>query len=43
MPRAPGTRGIAGQITLLAADGATAQSSWCVTTSPFITKEDFER
>ncbi len=25
------------------ADGATAQSSWWVTTSPFITKDDFER
>ena len=27
----------------LAADGATAQSSWWVTTSPFITKDDFQR
>jgi hypothetical protein len=33
----------AGRVTALAADGATAQSSWWVTTSPFITKDDFER
>jgi hypothetical protein len=33
----------AGQVTALAANAATAQSSWWVTTSPFITKEDFER
>lgn len=33
----------AGQVTALAADAATAQSSWWVTTSPFITKEDFLR
>jgi len=33
----------AGQVTALAADAAAAQSSWWVTTSPFITKEDFER
>ena len=32
----------AGQVTALAADAATAQSSWWVTTSPFITKDDFE-
>jgi hypothetical protein len=32
-----------GQVTALAANAATAQSSWWVTTSPFITKEDFER
>jgi hypothetical protein len=31
------------QVTALAADAATAQSSWWVTTSPFITKEDFLR
>jgi len=30
-------------IKTLAADPATAQSSWWVTTSPFITKEDFQR
>jgi hypothetical protein len=28
---------------LLSANSATAQSSWWVTTSPFITKDDFER
>jgi len=33
----------AGQVKPLAADPATAQSSWWVTTSPFITKDDFER
>ena len=33
----------AGQVKALAADAATAQSSWWVTTSPFITKDDFER
>ena len=33
----------AGQIAALAAYAATAQSSWWVTTSPFITKDDFER
>src|SRR5580704_15760917 len=33
----------AGRVKALAADGATAQSSWWVTTSPFITKDDFER
>jgi hypothetical protein len=33
----------AGQITVLAADAGTAQSSWWVTASPFITKDDFER
>jgi hypothetical protein len=33
----------AGQITALPADAATAQSSWWVTTSPFITKDDFQR
>jgi hypothetical protein len=32
-----------GQVKALAADAATAQSSWWVTTSPFITKDDFER
>ncbi len=32
-----------GQITALPADGAKAQSSWWVTTSPFITKDDFQR
>jgi hypothetical protein len=31
------------QIAVLAADAATAQSSWWVTTSPFITKDEFER
>jgi len=33
----------AGQIAALAADAATAQSSWWVPTSPFITKDDFQR
>ena len=33
----------AGQINPLAVDPATAQSSWWVTTSPFIDKDDFER
>jgi hypothetical protein len=33
----------AGQITALPAEAATAQSSWWVTTSPFITKDDFQR
>jgi hypothetical protein len=33
----------AGQVKALAADAATAQSSWWVTTSPFITKDDFQR
>jgi hypothetical protein len=33
----------AGHVTALAVDAATAQSSWWVPTSPFITKEDFER
>jgi hypothetical protein len=33
----------AGRVTALAADAATAQSSWWVTTSPFITKDDFQR
>jgi hypothetical protein len=33
----------AGRVRALAADGATAQSSWWVTISPFITKDDFER
>jgi hypothetical protein len=33
----------AGQVKALAADAATAQSSWWVPTSPFITKDDFER
>jgi hypothetical protein len=32
-----------GQIAALAADAATAQSSWWVTTSPFIIKDDFQR
>jgi hypothetical protein len=32
-----------GQIAALAADAGTAQSSWWVTTSPFITKDDFQR
>jgi hypothetical protein len=32
-----------GAVKALAADPATAQSSWWVTTSPFITKDDFER
>ena len=33
----------AGEINALAADPATAQSSWWTTVSPFITKEDFQR
>jgi hypothetical protein len=33
----------AGKITTLAADPATAQSSWWATISPFINKDDFER
>lgn len=33
----------AGQVKALAADARTAQSSWWVATSPFITKDDFER
>jgi hypothetical protein len=33
----------AGEVKALAADPATAQSTWWVTTSPFITKEDFQR
>jgi hypothetical protein len=33
----------AGRVKALAADAATAQSSWWVTASPFITKDDFER
>jgi hypothetical protein len=32
-----------GQVKTLAANPATAQSSWWVTTSPFINKDDFER
>ena len=32
-----------GQVKALAADTATSQSSWWVTASPFITKDDFER
>jgi hypothetical protein len=32
-----------GEVKALAADPATAQSSWWVTTSPFITKDDFQR
>ena len=32
-----------GQVAPLAADPNTAQSSWWMTISPFITKEDFER
>src|SRR5258705_2912661 len=31
------------QITMPAVDAATAQSSWWVTTSPFINKDDFQR
>ena len=31
------------QVKALPADAATAQSSWWVTTSPFITKNDFQR
>src|SRR6266446_1664649 len=33
----------AGELKALAANPATAQSSWWVTTSPFITKDDFQR
>jgi len=33
----------AGRVKARATDGATAQSSWWVTNSPFITKDDFER
>jgi len=33
----------AGRIAPLAADAAAAQSSWWVPTSPFITKDDFQR
>jgi hypothetical protein len=33
----------AGGVKALAADSATAQSSWWVTVSPFITKDDFQR
>jgi hypothetical protein len=33
----------AGGVKALAANPATAQSSWWVTTSPFITKDDFQR
>jgi hypothetical protein len=33
----------AGGVNALAADPNTAQSSWWVTTSPFITKDDFQR
>jgi hypothetical protein len=33
----------AGEVKVLAGDPATAQSSWWVTTSPFITKDDFQR
>ena len=33
----------AGEIKPLAADPTTAQSSWWVTVSPFITKDDFQR
>jgi hypothetical protein len=33
----------AGEIRELAADPASAQSSWWVTVSPFITKDDFQR
>ena len=32
-----------GQVKALTADPATVQSSWWMTTSPFITKDDFER
>jgi hypothetical protein len=32
-----------GEVKALVADPATAQSSWWVTTSPFITKDDFQR
>jgi hypothetical protein len=33
----------AGEVKALAANPASAQSSWWVTTSPFITKDDFQR
>ena len=33
----------AGDVKALAVDPASAQSSWWVTTSPYITKDDFER
>jgi hypothetical protein len=33
----------AGEVKALAADPATAQSSWWAPTSPFITKDDFQR
>ena len=33
----------ASEVKALAADPASAQSSWWVTTSPFITKDDFQR
>jgi hypothetical protein len=33
----------AGEVKALATDPATSQSSWWVTTSPFITKDDFQR
>jgi hypothetical protein len=33
----------AGEVKVLDADPATAQSSWWVTVSPFITKDDFQR
>jgi hypothetical protein len=33
----------AGKVTVPAADAGTAQSSWWVPTSPFITKDDFQR
>src|SRR5262249_49191625 len=33
----------AGEVKALGVDPATAQSSWWVTTSPFITKDDFLR
>jgi hypothetical protein len=33
----------AGDVKALTVDAASAQSSWWVTTSPYITKDDFER
>jgi hypothetical protein len=33
----------AGEVAVLAADPVTGQSSWWVTVSPFITKDDFQR
>jgi hypothetical protein len=33
----------AGEVKMLAANPATAQSSWWVTVSPYITKDDFQR